>query len=175
MENYGVLIHYMFLLQKKKNPQGGAQTGGGEGVSQASSTTAATTIQLTNPNTPVTPGSPSIFVAGLAPETDAPALRQLFSRFGEIADARILTDKATGQAKGVGFVDFVLPLSAAAAIDLMNNQIYNGRNLKVSYATQKSKTNQSGSSGALSGYPPFPSSGYSDGYMFPQMGLHSYY
>jgi len=57
----------------------------------------------------------------------------------------------------------------------MNNQIHNGRSLKVSYATQKSKTNQQGS-GALTGYPPFPSSGYPEGYMsYPQMGLHSYY
>jgi len=116
--------------------------------------------------------SASIFVAGLAPETDAPALRLLFSRFGEISDSRILTDKATGQTKGVGFVDFVLPLSAAAAIDSMNNQIHNGRSLKVSYATQKSKTNQQ--PGALT--IPFPSSGYPDGYMgYPQMGIHSYY
>jgi len=156
-------VHVSFA--KEKVPSS-ALTGQGETVPVASTTTSAT----------ASGGSPSIFVAGLSPDTDVPALKLIFARFGDIADARILTDKVTGQGKGVGFVDFVSPLSAAAAIDVMNDQIHNGRNLKVSTASQKSKNNNQQQQGALSGYPPFSAGGYPDSsYMGYQMGMRSYY
>jgi RNA recognition motif-containing protein len=121
--------------------------------------------------------SASIFISGLAPETDVSEVKSLFHRFGEIADARLLTDKATGLPKGVAFVDFVLPVSAAAAIDSINNQIHNGRNLKVSFATQKSKSGSTpqASASALPGYgAPFPTGAYPEyGMSYPSM--HSYY
>jgi len=121
-------------------------------------------------------GSASIFISGLAPETDVNEVKSLFLRFGEISDARLLTDKGTGQPKGVAFVDFVLPVSAAAAIDSVNNQIHNGRNIKVSFATQKSKSGSGAPQGgsALPGYPPFPTGAYPEyGMSYPSM--HSYY
>jgi cold-inducible RNA-binding protein len=122
-------------------------------------------------------GSASIFISGLAPETDVSEVKSLFHRFGEISDARLLTDKGTGQPKGVAFVDFVLPVSAAAAIDSINNQIHNGRNIKVSFATQKSKAGSSAppqNNSALPGYPPFPTGAYPEyGMSYPSM--HSYY
>jgi RNA recognition motif-containing protein len=122
-------------------------------------------------------GSASIFISGLAPETDVSEVKSLFLRFGEISDARLLTDKGTGQSKGVAFVDFVLPVSAAAAIDSINNQIHNGRNIKVSFATQKSKGGSSApqnNNSALPGYPPFPTGAYPEyGMSYPSM--HSYY
>jgi len=122
-------------------------------------------------------GSASIFISGLAPETDVSEVKSLFIRFGEISDARLLTDKGTGQSKGVAFVDFVLPVSAAAAIDSINNQIHNGRNIKVSFATQKPKTGSGApqqNNSALPGYPPFPTGAYPEyGMSYPSM--HSYY
>jgi len=121
--------------------------------------------------------SASIFISGLAPETDVSEVKSLFHRFGEIADARLLTDKATGLPKGVAFVDFVLPVSAAAAIDSINNQIHNGRNLKVSFATQKGKSGSTPQTApsALPGYgAPFPTGAYPEyGMSYPSM--HSYY
>jgi RNA recognition motif-containing protein len=120
--------------------------------------------------------SASIFISGLAPETDVSEVKSLFHRFGEIADARLLTDKATGLPKGVAFVDFVLPVSAAAAIDSINNQIHNGRNLKVSFATQKSKSGSTPqAASALPSYgAPFPTGAYPEyGMSYPSM--HSFY
>jgi RNA recognition motif-containing protein len=55
--------------------------------------------------------------------------------------------------KGVAFIDFKLSVSAAAAIDSMNNQMFNGKALKVNYATQKNKSNSGPAS--VSGFPPF--------------------
>jgi RNA recognition motif-containing protein len=154
---------------KEKTPNGG-NSATGEGAVPSATPSAASSGAT----------SPSIFVAGLSPDTDAPALKQIFARFGDIADARLLTDKVTGQSKGVGFVDFVSPLSAAAAIDVMNDQIHNGRNLKVSQASQKTKGQGGNQQGALSGYPPFSATGgYGETpYMaYPQMsmGMRSYY
>jgi len=142
------------------------------------STSAGSTVSP-NPTGPI-PSSPqgnSLFVANLSPETDVPAVKQIFLRFGEIKDARLLTEKDTGQFKGVAFVDFVLPVSAAAAIDALNNQIHNGRTLKVSYAqSKKASTNLNiPPLGSLTGYPPFQS-GYPDPYMGfpPPPGFHYY-
>jgi len=119
--------------------------------------------------TSAVPSNPSatVFVAGIGPETDVNTVKQLFARFGEIENARLLTDKASGQSKGVAFVDFKLPVSAAAAIDAMNNQMYNGKPLKVSYATQ-GKVNKPTTT-------PYPAP-YSDPYSsFPGYNMQSYY
>jgi RNA recognition motif-containing protein len=167
---WGINTVYVSFAKEKSN---GASNAGGEGSVVSSTPSASSAASSGN--------SPSIFVAGLSPDTDAPALKQIFARFGDIADARLLTDKVTGQSKGVGFVDFVSPLSAAAAIDVMNDQIHNGRNLKVSQASQKTKGgNQQQQTGALSGYPPFAATGgYGEtpymGYPQMSMGMRSYY
>jgi len=120
--------------------------------------------------------SNSIFISGLSPETSVDEVRSLFLRFGEISDARLLTDKGTGLPKGVAFVDFVLPVSAAAAIDSINNQIHNGRNLKVSFATQKSQNKSSSTPQSIPAlqYPSFPTGAYPEyGMSYPSM--HPYY
>lgn len=50
-----------------------------------------------------------VFVGGLAWETPSDKLRGHFERYGEILEAVVITDKATGRSKGYGFVSFCLP------------------------------------------------------------------
>jgi len=121
------------------------------------------------PTVGLTSASASIFISGLSPDTDVPTVKQLFARFGEIDSARLLTDKNTGIPKGVAFIDFVFPVSAAAAIDSMNNQMFNGKPIKVSYASHKSKV----SSASLAGYPPFLGA-YPDPYGTMTYGMPPY-
>ena len=45
-----------------------------------------------------------VFVGGLAWETEKESLREHFDKFGEILEAVIIFDKATGRSKGYGFV-----------------------------------------------------------------------
>ncbi|URD78374.1 RNA recognition motif containing protein [Musa troglodytarum] len=47
-----------------------------------------------------------VFVGGLAWETQKDALREHFEKYGEILEAVIISDKATGRSKGYGFVTF---------------------------------------------------------------------
>jgi RNA recognition motif-containing protein len=117
----------------------------------------------------------SIFVGGFDTETDLEAIKQLFTRFGDIINARMLTDKATGLSKGIAFIDFASTLSAAAAIDNMNNTSQYGRTIKVSYATQKKPQAQTMSSQSLygggMGYG-YPSDNF--GYLSNTMGMQYY-
>ncbi|MQM01303.1 hypothetical protein Taro_034050 [Colocasia esculenta] len=47
-----------------------------------------------------------VFVGGLAWETQKETLREHFDKYGEILEAVIIFDKATGRSKGYGFVTF---------------------------------------------------------------------
>ncbi|KAL7211646.1 hypothetical protein ACSBR2_014492 [Camellia fascicularis] len=52
------------------------------------------------------PSRRKLFVRGLGWETTTDKLRTLFSSFGDIDEAIVITDKATGKSKGYGFVTF---------------------------------------------------------------------
>ncbi|XP_022861531.1 RNA-binding protein 24-like isoform X2 [Olea europaea var. sylvestris] len=47
-----------------------------------------------------------VFVGGLAWETQKDTMKKYFEQFGEILEAVVITDKATGRSKGYGFVTF---------------------------------------------------------------------
>ena len=47
-----------------------------------------------------------VFVGGLAWETQKETMKKYFEQFGEILEAVVITDKATGRSKGYGFVCF---------------------------------------------------------------------
>lgn len=49
-----------------------------------------------------------VFVGGLAWETQKETMKKYFEQFGEILEAVVITDKATGRSKGYGFVCFSL-------------------------------------------------------------------
>lgn len=45
-----------------------------------------------------------VFVGGLAWETQKETMEKYFQQFGDILEAVVITDKATGRSKGYGFV-----------------------------------------------------------------------
>ena len=47
-----------------------------------------------------------IFVGGLPYHTTDETLRKFFERFGDIEEAVVITDRATGKSRGYGFVSF---------------------------------------------------------------------
>ncbi|CAN1178686.1 Probable RNA-binding protein ARP1 [Linum perenne] len=47
-----------------------------------------------------------VFVGGLAWETHNDTMKKYFEQFGDILEAVVITDKATGRSKGYGFVTF---------------------------------------------------------------------
>ncbi|KAI8811881.1 hypothetical protein BJ742DRAFT_664481, partial [Cladochytrium replicatum] len=78
-----------------------------------------------------------IFVGNLSWGTTDDTLRDTFGQYGEITDAVVLRDRETGRSRGFGFVTFATPESAQAAVDNMNEQDLDGRNVRVNLANER--------------------------------------
>lgn len=61
-------------------------------------------------------------------------LREHFSQFGNVVDAKVVMNKFNGLSKGIGFVEFETEEEAQAAIAGTNGQNLNGRDLIVNVA-----------------------------------------
>ncbi|AES89118.1 glycine-rich RNA-binding protein GRP1A [Medicago truncatula] len=77
------------------------------------------------------------FVGGLAWATDSEALEKAFSQYGEIIDSKIINDRETGRSRGFGFVTFADEKSMRDAIEGMNGQDMDGRNITVNEAQSR--------------------------------------
>ncbi|KAF9684364.1 hypothetical protein SADUNF_Sadunf04G0110600 [Salix dunnii] len=69
------------------------------------------------------------FVGGLAWATTDQSLQEAFSQYGEIIDSKIINDRETGRSRGFGFVTFNNEKAMRDAIDGMNGQDLDGRNI----------------------------------------------
>jgi RNA recognition motif-containing protein len=78
-----------------------------------------------------------IYVGNLNYNTYEDSLRALFSNYGTVASAKIITDRDSGQSKGFGFVEMGTDDEARAAISALNGQDLDGRALKVNEAMDK--------------------------------------
>ncbi|KAJ0092065.1 hypothetical protein Patl1_26074 [Pistacia atlantica] len=78
-----------------------------------------------------------LFIGGLSYGTDDVSLKEAFSGFGEVVEARVITDRDTGRSRGFGFVNFTSDDSASSALSAMDGQELNGRNIRVSFANER--------------------------------------
>ena len=69
----------------------------------------------------------------------------MFASFGEVASAKIVTDKFTQRSKGFGFVEMPNDEQAQAAIAQLNGSEVEGRNIVVN----ESRPKQEGGSGGF--------------------------
>lgn len=76
-----------------------------------------------------------LYVGNLAWATTDEDLKQLFSEFGAVASAVVITDRESGRSRGFGFVE--LEDGADQAIEALNGQEHNGRPLRVNEAQSK--------------------------------------
>jgi RNA recognition motif-containing protein len=88
-----------------------------------------------------------LFVGGLNWKTTDDGLRQAFERFGEITEAKVITDRETGRSRGFGFVTFVDDESANNAISEMDGAQLEGRTIKVNQAEEKPRSGGGGGGG----------------------------
>ncbi len=95
--------------------------------------------------------SKKLFVGGLAWKTDDTTLGRVFGEFGEIIEAKVITDRDTGRSRGFGFVTFVEEEAAADALDSMNGQELDGRTLRVDFATEQAPRRRGSGGGAGGG------------------------
>ena len=75
-----------------------------------------------------------LYVGGLPYSATEQELSDLFAQHGEVASARIITDKFTGQSRGFGFVEMSSDSEAQAAISALNGSQMGGRTLTVNEA-----------------------------------------
>ncbi len=77
-----------------------------------------------------------LFVGGLNWKLRWKDLREEFSKFGEVAFARVKLDKETGKSRWFGFVEFVNPEDATNAQKEMDGKEIMGRVVKVDFAKE---------------------------------------
>lgn len=76
----------------------------------------------------------NIYVGNISYSTDDSRLTELFSEFGEVASARVISDRETGRSKGFGFVEMSDDSAANSAIEALNEKEVDGRTLRVNEA-----------------------------------------
>jgi cold-inducible RNA-binding protein len=92
-----------------------------------------------------------LFVGSLSWNTTDETLREAFARFGEVTEAKVITDRETGRSRGFGFVTFAENEEAMAAISAMNGTDLDGRTIKVNEAQDKGPRTGGGGGGGRSG------------------------
>jgi RNA recognition motif-containing protein len=92
-----------------------------------------------------------LFVGSLSWNTTENELRGAFERFGEITEAKVISDNQTGRSRGFGFVTFAEGADADKAIEEMNGKELDGRAITVNEARDKPRTGGGGGGGGGGG------------------------
>ena len=78
-----------------------------------------------------------LFVAGLPSDFDEVDLKEMFELYGEIASAKLVTDRATGKSKGFGFVVIPNKAEALETIEVLHNAKIKGKKISVQEAEER--------------------------------------
>ncbi len=103
-----------------------------------------------------------LFVAKLNRDVQDEDLVELFSQHGEVAYARVVTDRDTGQSKCFGFVQMRDADGGKKAIDALNGNEFMRFNMVVKEAEERPRGERpasGGSGGSGAGRPSTPSTG----------------
>ena len=82
-----------------------------------------------------------LFVGNLPWSVGDAELEAVFSDLGEVASARVITDRDTGRSRGFGFVEMETD-DVAAAIQATNGREIYGRQIRVNEAEEKKAKNE---------------------------------
>ena len=83
----------------------------------------------------------NIFVAKLSSSTTSEDLQELFTDYGEVVSAKVITDKFTGESKRFGFVEMKSKEDAVKAIDELDQCEYDNSTIVVKESQPKSNNN----------------------------------
>ncbi|XVF07609.1 hypothetical protein REPUB_Repub06bG0154000 [Reevesia pubescens] len=78
-----------------------------------------------------------LFVGGLSFCTTEKGLLEAFSQYGQVMEAKVVTDRVSDKSKGFGFVTYAAVDEAEKARAEMNGKDLNGRVIFVDYAKPK--------------------------------------
>ncbi len=102
-----------------------------------------------------------LYVGNLPYSITEQTIREAFGKCGKVDSVALITDRDTGQSKGFGFVEMSTDAEAQAAIQQMNGQSLDGRQIKVNEA--KRKAPGGGGGGGRGGYGGGGGGGYGGG------------
>jgi RNA recognition motif-containing protein len=88
-----------------------------------------------------------LFVGNLSFSTTSEELRDLFASVGTCESASVITDRATGQSRGFGFVEMSSASEAQRAVADLNGTELGGRKLNVSEARERTPGGGGGGGG----------------------------
>ena len=88
-----------------------------------------------------------IYIGNMSYDTTEENLRQAFGEFGEVVSVNIITDRDSGRPKGFGFVEMGSKEEATAAIEALNGQDMNGRQVNVNEAKPRTDSGNRGGGG----------------------------
>lgn len=92
-----------------------------------------------------------LFVGGLSWDTTDDSLREAFSRFGSVIEARVMTDRDTGRSRGFGFVGFQSAAEGESAQQAMDGASLDGRTIRVNPANDRGEGGGGGGGGGRGG------------------------
>ena len=93
----------------------------------------------------------NIYVSNLSFNTSDAELNELFSTFGQVSSAKVITDRETGRSRGFGFVEMPSEDEGKDAMLGLNNKEVEGRAMSVSVANEREERS-SGGGGNRGGY-----------------------
>jgi RNA recognition motif-containing protein len=93
----------------------------------------------------------NLFVGGLAKDVFSEDLHEHFGAFGEVASAKIITDKFTGEPRGFGFVEMPNQAEGEAAMNGLNGKELKGQALKINEARPREENGPRGGGGNRGG------------------------
>ena len=90
----------------------------------------------------------NIYVGNVSWDTTDDELRSAFAVYGQVTSAQVAMDRATGRARGFGFVEMPNQAEAEAAMSALNGSQLGGRTVTVSEARPREERGQGGSRGS---------------------------
>lgn len=79
----------------------------------------------------------NMYVSNLGFHVSDSDLSKLFEAFGQVASAKVITDRETGRSRGFGFVEMKSDSEANKAMTALNNKEIEGRAISVTVARER--------------------------------------
>ena len=88
-----------------------------------------------------------LFVGNLPFSVDDDELRSVFGNYGEVTDAKVITDRDSNRSRGFGFVEMPNSNEAQDAIEALDGNDLHGRSLNVNEAKPREDRRGGGGGG----------------------------
>ena len=89
----------------------------------------------------------NMYVSNLSFHTTDEDLRKLFTQYGTVSSAKVITDRETGRSRGFGFVEMESSKEANEAMKNLDNKEIEGRPISVTVARERENKGRSNSGG----------------------------